>query len=54
MVERLNRPLLQLHNGRKRFMTAQQKAESSMLEMLSGYMCQQLASWMRGGKENGL
>lgn len=39
---------------KKRSMTAQLKAEPSMLEMLSGYMCQQLASWMRDGKEDGL
>ena len=42
------------HSGRKSPMTAQQKAELSMLEMLSGCMYQQLGSWKRDGKEDRL
>ena len=42
------------HSDKKISMTVPQKADLSLLEMLSGYKYQQLINWKQNGKENGL
>ena len=42
------------HSGKKISMTVPQKADLSLLEMLSGYKYQQLVNWKQDGKEDGL
>ena len=41
-----------MHNGKKISMTVPQKADLSLLEMLSGYKYQQLINWKQDGKED--